>query len=292
MTSLALGLLDFGDFGLQAMVDLCEVADAHGCSRYWIAEHFESGAQASPLTLCPLLLGTTNRIKVGPAGVLLAFYNPLQVASSASLTQCFFPERFELGLAAGGASPLLEQALTDGAFDARRPEHFESRAQTLVDLLCRRTDVPVLPRNAPVVPTWLLGSSGRRASLAAKLGVGYCLSLFHAAEPPEPSVLDSYRAAFEPSPLVSAPLCNVAVAVVCAETEAEADALSSRYRNALVRHRVVGNPRQCAEAIRALCGRFATQEAIVLLACPTLQSQRRALELLAHELGAAARLHG
>lgn len=282
---LSLGLLDFGDFGLQAMVDLCEATDARGWSRYWLAEHFESGAQASPLTLCPLLLGTTNRIKVGPAGVLLAFYNPLQVANSAALTQSFFPGRFELGLAAGGASPLVEHALTGGAFDVRSPGHFEARAEALVDLLCRRSDVPVLPSEAPPVPTWLLGSSGRRAGLAARLGVGYCLSLFHASESPEPSVLAGYRAAFGSSALVEAPLCNITVAVVCAETDAEADALSSRYRNPLVRHRIVGNAARCGDAIRAACQRFDTNEAILLLACPTRESQRHALELLADELG-------
>ena len=78
--------------------------------------------------------------------------------------------------------------------------------------------MPACPTSPPV---WLLGSSDQSAALAALHGTAFSFAHFINARDAD-TVLRGYVRAFRPSPVLSAPQANLAVFVVCAETEAEA----------------------------------------------------------------------
>jgi alkanesulfonate monooxygenase SsuD/methylene tetrahydromethanopterin reductase-like flavin-dependent oxidoreductase (luciferase family) len=97
---------------LGATIEIAVLADRLGFQRYWLAEHWGADViTPSPEVLTPVIAGLTNRIRVGPAGILLQFYSPLKVACNALLAEALFPGRTELGLARGGASPDVTRAL-------------------------------------------------------------------------------------------------------------------------------------------------------------------------------------
>jgi len=123
---IAMGLLDFcnvgadgsAERGLGDTIETAVLAERLGYKRYWLAEHWGADVSTpSPELLTPIIAGMTERIRVGPAGVLLPFYSPLKVASNALLAERLFPGRIDLGLARGGAAPQVVRALA-GHVDA------------------------------------------------------------------------------------------------------------------------------------------------------------------------------
>src|SRR5215208_30276 len=73
---------------------------------------------------------------------------------------------------------------------------------------------------------WLLGSSTFGAQMAASLGVGYAFA--HHISPENAMVaMRTYRSQFEPSQYLDRPYAIITAAVICAETDEEAERLAS-----------------------------------------------------------------
>jgi len=83
-----------------------------------------------------------------------------------------------------------------------------------------------MPADVPLPPVWLLGSSDYSAELAAAIGAGFAFA-HHFASYDAVAALTSYRARFRPSAWRNAPYGILAVAVVCADSDAEAERLAS-----------------------------------------------------------------
>jgi luciferase family oxidoreductase group 1 len=83
-----------------------------------------------------------------------------------------------------------------------------------------------MPSDAPLPPIWILGSSDYGARLAASMGVGFAFA-HHFASVDAVEVMRVYRTGFNPSGVREKPYAILAVAVVCAETDAEAERLAS-----------------------------------------------------------------
>ena len=107
-----LGILDFcllreglkPFHSLHESLLLAQEAERLGYSRFWMAEHHELlYAQQAPELMVPLVAGSTERIRVGVAGMLLKLHSPLRVAKAFRLLESVFPGRIDLGVGGGEA---------------------------------------------------------------------------------------------------------------------------------------------------------------------------------------------
>lgn len=120
--------------------------------------------------------------------------------------------------------------------------------------------------------------------LAAREGAGYSYSLFHVADCGEgPDTIRQYYQDFLPSAEFPRAHANVAVTLVCAETEAESrrqmDWISSRNFNIVVN--VWGDASQCREQIDSLCDRYGVSECVVVPLWVKVDERIASLRLLA-----------
>ena len=220
---------------LQNSIDLARHADALGYVRYWLAEHHNLSSVASPAPdiMIGQIAAVTNRIRVGSGGVMLPNHAPLMVAERFKMLEALFPGRIDLGLGrAPGTDSATAYALRS-RLDKREGDDFLERLHELI--LWETRDFPpnhpfnnvvAMPDDTPLPPIWLLGSSDYSSELAAQVGMGFAFA-HHFATHDAIEAMTSYRAHFKPSGWRATPHGILAVAVVAAETDAEAERLAS-----------------------------------------------------------------
>src|SRR5438477_4531188 len=221
-----------GAVSLRNSIDLAALADRLGFTRYWVAEHHNlaSVASSAPEIMIGQIAAATGRIRVGAGGVMLSNHAPLLVAERFKVLEALFPGRIDLGLGrAPGTDPVTSYALRrqQGADD------FLERFQELI-LLERRgfpDDHPfraihAMPDDVALPPIWLLGSSDYSAQLAAMVGFGFSFA-HHFSDHDAVSPMLSYRAGFRPSATLDRPYAILACAVVCADTDEDAERLAA-----------------------------------------------------------------
>jgi luciferase family oxidoreductase group 1 len=230
-----------GSTGAQALhntIDLAQLADRLGYTRYWVAEHHGGPMLAgpSPEVLIGPLAAATERIRVGSGGVMLPHYSPLKVAESFSILAALYPGRIDLGLGrAAGTDPMTTFALQRDRRQAA-PDDFP---QQLAELLAYFEDnlpedhpfrhlAKTLPGRPELPVPWLLGSSAQSAIWAGELGLRYAFADFINAQGEEIAKL--YRERFEPVRDLQAPRTAVAAWVLCAPTDEEAHYLATSSR--------------------------------------------------------------
>ena len=228
---------------LRNTIDLARLTDRLGYHRYWIAEHHAIPALASPAPeiLIDRVAAETSTIRVGSGAVLLPHYSPLKVAETFRVLHALYPNRIDLGIGrAPGGTPLDSYALRR----VRDHEPGDDFPRQLVELLTflhggfpadhpfnRIIVTPAMP-GAPDV--WLLGSSRWSASAAAQLGLPYAFAHFIDQLPTRPAI-EHYRSHFISSN-GSQPQIILALGVICAATDEEAERLAASAR--LFRRRV------------------------------------------------------
>jgi luciferase family oxidoreductase group 1 len=215
-------------------IKLAQFAEQLGFHRYWLAEHHAIAALADP---CPEILATrvlsaTSRIRVGTGGILLPYYSSLKVAEQFRMLEALFPGRVDLGLGrAPGGDQTTAMAMGGGRYPTA--EDFPEQVQYLVawldgampaDNAFARVKAQPVCDTAPEV--WLLGSSDYSGALAAQLGLRFAFASFISAAGGE-HVMRDYRRKFQPSAREAAPHSALAVAVICADTDAEAERLTA-----------------------------------------------------------------
>ncbi len=226
---------------LRRTVDLARLADRLGYERLWFAEHhgMPSIASSSPEIVIAHVAAATERIRVGSGGVMLPNHAPLLVAERFHTLEALFPGRIDLGLGrAPGTDPAHIRALR--SFDA---EQFPHQLAELMALSRGAfaddhpfASVRVTPSGVALPPIWLLGSSGASAQFAGTNGLGYAFASHFSPTPAAPA-LGAYHDAFHPSEAFPEPHAILAIAVVCAETDAEARRLASTMELAWARIR-------------------------------------------------------
>jgi luciferase family oxidoreductase group 1 len=224
-----------GAVALRNSLDLARLADTLGFTRYWVAEHHNlpSIASSAPDIMIGQIAAATARIRVGSGGVMLPNHAPLMVAERFKVLEALFPGRIDLGLGrAPGTDPVTSYALRRRQ-DAGGDDDFLERFQELV--LFENSAFPqghpfrsvrAMPQDVALPPIWLLGSSGYSAQLAAMVGAGFAFA-HHFADHDAAAAMLSYRDQFRPSPARSSPYAIFACAVVCADSDAEAERLAS-----------------------------------------------------------------
>ncbi|HEY6703050.1 MAG TPA: LLM class flavin-dependent oxidoreductase [Xanthobacteraceae bacterium] len=220
---------------LRSTLELARVAEANGVHRYWVAEHHNMAAVAStnPPVLIAMLAAATATMRIGSGGVMLPNHAPLMVAERFKVLEALFPGRIDLGLGrAPGTDPVTSYALRRRQ-DAGGDDDFLERFQELVLFESNAfpqghpfRSVRAMPQDVALPPIWLLGSSGYSAQLAAMVGAGFAFA-HHFADHDAAAAMLSYRDQFRPSPARSSPYAIFACAVVCADSDAEAERLAS-----------------------------------------------------------------
>jgi luciferase family oxidoreductase group 1 len=222
------------DEAVRETLALARLADGWGYRRYWLAEHHNSASHAgtAPEILAAAIAATTQRIRVGTAGVMLPHYSALKVAEQFKMLEAIAPGRIDLGV---GRAPGSD-GRTAFALNPQANEAADRFPQQVVELLGWLGEG--LPENHPYRsvsaqpegPTkpevWILGSSEFGAQLAAYLGLPYCFAHFITDGRGAEEAMSLYREGFRAHPEMplrrTTPHGAVAVFALTAETEAEA----------------------------------------------------------------------
>lgn len=203
---------------LAESVQLAQLADKLGYTRYWLSEHHNTAtlAGSAPEVLIARLGAGTSRIRFGSGGIMLPNHSTLKVAENFRLLEAMYPGRIDLGVGrAPGGDRLTAQLLNPtNTFD---PQEYIQQLETLQAFL---TDTPTdgningKVRAMPFVDTvpelWMLTSSGESGYLAARQGIALSYAQFiNPVGGPEAMAI--YRKRFLPSEHLSAPKGNVGV---------------------------------------------------------------------------------
>jgi luciferase family oxidoreductase group 1 len=309
---------------LQNTLDLAPFVESLGYTRYWLAEHHNTGllACSSPEILISQVAARTEKMRVGSGGVMLPNHAPLKVAENFRTLQTLFPNRIDLGLGrAPGTDPRTAVALR-GTREALRADDFPQQLQELMAYF--RDEVPAvraMPQGAPMPPIWLLGSSDFSARLAAELGLNFAFA-HHINQTLAIPALRFYRDNFRPNAQGSTPNAIIAVSAICAETNEEADALTSsanlvwlrfqrggfheplpsveeasaypytdyerEFLQASRERMFVGAPSTVGATLRALAAQSGADEIMVTSLIHAHAARRRSYELLANEFNLAS----
>lgn len=215
---------------LLATLALAQAADRLGYCRYWLAEHHNSRTQASasPEILIPMIAANTAQIRVGSGGVMLTHYSALKVGEQFRMLETLFPGRIDMGLGrAPGSDGLTAAALQHGS-GALPLDAYPDQVADLLDFMAdtipdthRFRGVRATPSGDSMPAPWLLGSAYDSARFAAEQGLAFSFAHFISPDG-GPKVVQAYRDHFRPSRFLDAPLVNVGVSALCAETDEEA----------------------------------------------------------------------
>jgi luciferase family oxidoreductase group 1 len=147
------------------------------------------------------------------------------------MLEALFPGRIDLGIGrAPGTDPVTSFALRRRQDNA---DDFLERFQELI-LFERRgfppehpfSTVYAMPKDIALPPIWLLGSSGYSAQLAAMVGMGFAFA-HHFSDHDAVVTMLAYREQFQPSPTLERPHAILGCAVVCADSDEEAERLAT-----------------------------------------------------------------
>ena len=220
---------------LRNSIDLAQHVDRLGYVRYWLAEHHNLSSVASPAPdiMIGQIAAVTKTIRVGSGGVMLPNHAPLIVAERFKMLEALFPGRIDLGLGrAPGTDPATAHALRR-RLDERDGDDFLERLHELTLWETREfpeghpyNNVVAMPDDVPLPPIWLLGSSDYSAQLSAQLGMGFAFA-HHFASHDAVAAMTHYREHFKPSRWRDKPHGILAIAVVIAPTDEEAEKLAS-----------------------------------------------------------------
>ncbi len=228
---------------LRNTVDLARFADARGFTRYWLAEHHNSGGIASttPDIMIGQIAHETSHIRVGSGGVMLPNHSPLKVAEAFRMLEALYPERIDLGIGRAPGTDMMT------ALALRRSEqnlNADNFPEELGNLLAFANGtfpanhpfraIRAYPNDVPLPPIWLLGSSGYSSQLSAELGMGFAFA-HHINGSAAIPAMKIYRDKFEPSASFPKPHAILAVSIICADTDEEADDLALSVQHAFLR---------------------------------------------------------
>ena len=313
---------------LRNSIDLARHVDGLGYVRYWLAEHHNLASVASPApdVMIGQIAAVTKHIRVGSGGVMLPNHAPLVVAERFKMLEALFPGRIDLGLGrAPGTDGATAYALRS-RLDRREGDDFLERLHELI--LWETRDFPpghpyngvvAMPDDTRLPPIWLLGSSDYSSQLAAQVGMGFAFA-HHFASHDAIDAMVHYRSHFKPSGWRATPHAILAVAVVAAETDEEAEKLASSFdlnrlrrdrgqylplpsveealaypysdaeRALIARNRsrlFVGNPATVRQKLEPLIAESRPDELMVITAIYDHEARRKSYSLLVEAFGLA-----
>ena len=315
------------DEAIRDTLALALYCDALGYHRYWVSEHHNSDSivGTAPEVLMAAIAATTQRIRVGSAGVMLPHYSPLKVAEQFRVLEAIAPGRIDLGVGrAPGSDRLTAFALNPDAASAA-----EQFPQQVIDLYAWVTGTPLADdhpfkaiRAHPLGTTqpelWILGSSDYGAQLAAHFGLPYAFAYFFSEGRGVEEALRLYRENYRPSPRFPRPIATICIWALAADSDEEArrlattrefwrigfekglrpplvspdEALRHPYSDAerariddMRRRAFVGTAARVAAALKEEARRLALDDLVIVTWTYDAAPRHRSYELLAREFG-------
>jgi luciferase family oxidoreductase group 1 len=241
VASVAFSVLDLAPIALgttpadtfRHSLDLAQQVEQLGYTRFWLSEHHNmaSVASSAPVVLIGYIAGGTTTLRVGSGGIMLPNHAPLVVAEQLGTLATLYPGRIDLGLGrAPGSDQVTAQAIRGSRFGGAQdfPRDIQ-QLQTYFSAANSTGQVRAIPGEGLEIPMWILGSSTDSAYLAAALGLPYAFAS-HFAPTQLLAALDIYRQNFRPSAALAEPYVMACVNVVAADTDAEAQWLSTSLK--------------------------------------------------------------
>jgi luciferase family oxidoreductase group 1 len=233
LSVLDLATVSQGHSPADALADTTRLApqvEQLGYHRLWVAEHhgMPQVASSAPAVLIGHLADATTTLRIGAGGVMLPNHSPLVVAEQFATLEAFHAGRIDLGLGrAPGTDPMTARALRrSGELGA---DTFPQDVVELINYLADGDGPPTHPAPVPgrgyLPEVWLLGSSTFSAQLAGLLGLPFSFA-YHFSPGKVDQAFAQYRDTFRPSALLDRPRTMVAVSVLCAPTDEEAQWLA------------------------------------------------------------------
>ncbi|ABE32130.1 luciferase oxidoreductase, group 1 family protein [Paraburkholderia xenovorans LB400] len=306
---------------IAATVELAQLADDLGYTRYWCAEHHGLRGVSNP---CPEVMlarlgSVTDHIRLGSGGVMLPYYSPFKVAEQFMMLEALFPNRIDLGVGrAPGGDMRTAQAVAAG--DYNRGDIFPQQVADLLGLMHGTLPADHIAGGVLLQPqidtrpqVWMLGSSEFGGLLAAQLGIPFAFAHFINAHFGH-QVAHAYRERFKAGQDIQQAYLAAAVFVICADTEQDAadlekavdlrrvqmayglnepipsieQGIAQEYgeREQLVISRekprsIIGTPATVTERLHVLQEQFEADELIVLTVAGSYRARLRSYELLA-----------
>ncbi|OMC74522.1 luciferase [Paenibacillus odorifer] len=306
-TSIKLSVLDLvpvfnavdASTALGQAVKLAQTAERLGYTRYWVAEHHDMPGLACTSTevLLSHIGAKTAHIRLGSGALLLPHYKPLKVVEAFHLLASLYPGRIDLGLGrAPGGTAEVSLALSGNFLENvwKMPELLKGVTELLQGNYSYEGRSITARPVPPVSPElWLLGTNKKSAAYAAEFGAGYVFGQFMSDVAGE-EVLQAYRETFTSSSLSPEPQAMVAVGVICAETEEEAERLASSgttlfqqegsaeaKSEPLERKLLVGTPESVKGKLERLSLLYGVNEFIIVTMIPDYEKRLHSFELLA-----------
>lgn len=183
--TMKLGILDFGEIDersnaietIHHSIANAVLAEKKGFSRYWLTEHYQPGvAWRNPELVLSLIAASTDSIKVGAAGILVAVNTPYRVAQDFKLLSNLFPDRIDLGFAKALLDETLQQEITGSPVITP----FHDRIRKIQDLLTNKIKHAMISPVSRLVPDlWMLGTSASSIGFTIENKMNFSLSLLH-----------------------------------------------------------------------------------------------------------------
>lgn len=224
---------------LANSLDLARHVDRLGYTRLWYSEHHAMDLLActAPEILIARAAAETSRIRVGSGGIMLPHYSAFKIAEVFRTLYAMFPNRIDLGIGRAPGGGQLEAYALRRNRKAPIPDDFPQQLAELRAFLHPDRfpvehafgSIRVAP-DAPGAPDiWLLGSSMWSAVTAAQEGLPYAFAHFFSPVATRQAI-EYYTANFQPSPDRAAPEATLAIGVICADTDQEAQHLHASVR--------------------------------------------------------------
>jgi len=233
-------------------VALARHCEAQGYERFWVSEHHNHPTivGTAPEIIMAAIAATTERIRIGSAGIMLPHYSPFKVAEVFRVLDALAPGRIDMGLGrAPGSDGRTAFALNPMANE--RPEHFPADVRDLIawvhnePLVDRHpfAAVQAFPQGPTAPEIWILGSSDYGAQVAALFGLPYCYAWFFSDGAGGERAIDLYKRTYRPSARHPTPHSGFCVWALAAPTMEEAQYhLTSRVLSRINRDRGLLGP--------------------------------------------------
>jgi luciferase family oxidoreductase group 1 len=226
---------------LQNSVELAQRVDHLGYRRFWMSEHhaMDTLACTAPEIMLARIGAETKRIRLGSGGIMLPHYSAFKVAEVFRTLHALYPGRIDLGIGrAPGGGPVESLALKRD----RKTQAVDDFPDQVNELLAYFGEgfperhpfakMRVSPEMPGAPDVWMLGSSMWSSSAAAGFGLPYAFAHFFSPVHTR-AAIEAYQRGFLFSGREGAretPGATIAVGVICAETEQEADYLAASVR--------------------------------------------------------------
>jgi luciferase family oxidoreductase group 1 len=250
---------------LANSIELARLVDGLGYNRFWMSEHhaMDTLACTAPEVMLARIGAETKRIRIGSGGIMLPHYTSLKVAECFRMLHALYPDRVDLGIGrAPGGGPIEALALKRER-KTRMLDDFPDQVSELLAFLGHRfpeghpfAGIRVSPEMPGGPDVWMLGSSMWSSAAAVEFGLPYSFAHFFSPVNTR-AAIETYRRSFTSSIYRSEPEATVAVGVICAETQEEAEFLASSVQ--LLQRRIrqgdrrpVASPEDAVRELRLL----------------------------------------